>query len=365
MVEKVVIAGFNARNVVRSARMAGWEVISLARYCDEDLKLYSSKSFCFLQPDLDKLVALCQNYRAPVLLSTGFEYFLNELRRKVDVLGSFNPVCLDKLRFARELERAGIDTPETKTTPDIPGKIVVKKRFGGGGVDSFLISGGDNLDKRVGGEYIFQEFVEGKPVSAIVISDGRDARCLSINEILSGWKQMNAKDFLYSGNITPFTDRDDRDVCKKIARIAESVAILFDVRGCCGVDLILSSDGIYVLELNPRIPGSLDSFEMSTGKNLFAMHVKAADGAGISAGVVEEVRFERYALRAVYYARSKLRAYIPPASPFFADIPGWGEEIERGSPVTSIISTGSSRDEVVSKALSRKMMLENEFLKLM
>ncbi len=398
MVGKVVIAGINARNVARSARMAGFEVHAVAKYCDADLKLFS-RAHCFseVEEGLERLVSLCQELNAPAVLSTGFEYF-SDVRKKIDVIGDFNPACLDKLKFAKELEKAGIGVPKT-------GKrgwegTIAKPRFGGGGVgveivgivsvggveitpSNYVPGSGQALESRwlergsewLGGsdvrwlgsdvrsgegavkseereerekEYIYQEFIRGKLLSAIVLSNGENAITVSVNELFSGWDQMNAGGFLYSGNLTPFRSEE----VAKVAEVVEEVALLFDVSGCCGVDAVVSDD-VYVLELNPRIPGSLDSFELSSGKNLFSMHVKAFEGK-----LPLLPKFRRYAMRAIYYAPRNLRAFVPATSPFFADVPERGEWIEKQSPVASLLSTGSSREEVIRKVLERKRVLE-------
>ena len=283
MVGKVVIAGINARNVARSARMAGFEVHAVAKYCDADLKLFS-RAHCFseVEDGLEKLVSLCQELSAPVVLSTGFEYF-SDVRRKIDVIGDFNPACLDKLKFARELEKAGIGVPRT-------GRrrwegAIAKPRFGGGGVgveivgivrgvggvettpsdhtsgsgqvweSGWLERGSERRSEWLEGsdvrwlrsyvrsgegavkseeseerekEYIYQEFIRGKLLSAIVLSNGENAVTVSVNELFSGWDQMNAGGFLYSGNLTPFRSEE----VAKVAEVAEEVALLFDVSGC-------------------------------------------------------------------------------------------------------------------------------------
>ncbi len=372
MVKKVVVAGVNARNVARSARMAGFEVYSLAKYCDEDLKLFS-KTLCFSEVTeevLNSLIQTCQALDAPAVLSTGFEYFFKGLRRKVDILGSFDTSCLDKLKFARKLERAGIVVPETRRWRDSEkpeGEWLIKPRFGGGGVgirvEASRIAKSRTAKpsrERFGhpsGEIILQKFVEGITVSTIVLSNGEEAASVSVNALFSGWRLMNAEGFLYSGNLTPFDEWGLSGVSsEEVTRTAEEVAQLFDVVGCCGVDLVLG-DEVYVLELNPRIPGSLDSFELSTGENLFSMHMKAVNGK-----LPESPKFRRYALRAVYYAPCNLRAFVPSTSPFFADVPGWGEEFETSSPVVSIVSTGRSRGETLEKTLRRKELLESKFL---
>ncbi len=367
-----VVAGINARNAVKSAKISGYEVFAVAKYCDEDLKLYADEYYRFDENSVELVVRLCEAKGTFAVLTTGMEKFASRIRRKVEVAGSFDDRCLDKLKFYRELERAGIAYPEIGESFE-NGKIILKPRFGGGGA-GIVFSGDFSGDfealkfeserdergkKR---EYIPQKYVEGETISAIVLSSSSCTKCIAINKLLSGWKEMNACGFLYSGNVTPVEAVSplSRDVLVKARRASEEVASLFDVEGCCGVDMVVCNDSVFVLELNPRIPGSLDSFELSHDASLFDLHVKAFEGKLNLKDL--KLKPKRVACRAIYYSPSELRAYISPHSPFFADIPRWGEEFERYQPVTSIISTGNGA-EVLNKVLERKKLLERLCLK--
>ncbi len=359
---EVVVAGVNARNIVRSAKLCNFRVHAVAKYCDEDLKLYSTNFRAFEEVDegINAVVELCENFSCAAVLSTGFEKFAKKLRRKVEVLGSFDERCLDKLKFYRALENAGISYPELLSESD-DGIKIAKPRYGGGGTGVFLTSSLQDLPglpcsekcKRYRCErqnYILQKFVDGETFSVIVAGDGENAKALAVNRLISGWKEMNAEGFLYSGNVTPCSG----EFVKELRAIAEEVASLFSVEGCAGVDFVVA-DKPYVLELNPRIPGSLDSFELSYDESLFKIHVEAVNGR-----IDFEVKPKRSACRAIYYAPEDVEAFITPSSPFFADIPGWGERFEKGKPVVSIVATGSNP---IQKVVERKRLLETFCLK--
>ncbi len=354
MEKRVVVAGINARNIARSAKIAGFKVYSVAKYLDRDLKLYSDRAE---RGDVEKVVEFCETYNAPAVISTGFEYEANKLKKRVELIGNYDYSCIDKLKFYRRMEKAGINCPEILKSCE--GKrVILKPRFGGGGVNVTTNNRIDKIDKTK--EYIVQEYVEGITSSATILCDGKN--CLStLNILLSGWSEVNADGFLYSGNITPFSKfyaeklfsiKVNDELLKKAVKIAEDVAFLFEVEGCAGIDLIISDD-VYVLELNPRIPGSLDSFEICTGESLFKLHCKA-----FFSKIDSKLKFRTQGLRAIYYSPEKVKAYIPLCNPFFADIPERGEFFEFKQPITSILASG----RVLDKFKLRKKVLEKKFL---
>ncbi|MCS7143946.1 MAG: ATP-grasp domain-containing protein, partial [Archaeoglobaceae archaeon] len=137
---------------------------------------------------------------------------------------------------------------------------------------------------------------------------------------------------------------------RELERIAIETAELFDLKGSIGIDFILA-DKPYVLELNPRFQGSLDSVEWSLDVNLFSLHVKAFEEKKI-----EKMKPKRFAIRAIYFADRDLsikRDLL--GNPFFADIPfGF---YRKDDPLVSILASGSY-GEVFEKVRERKELFE-------
>ncbi len=342
MPEKVLLVGNNVRNVAQSAKKAGYSVIAVTKYADADLEIYCERVYSFSDPgeaaEIAESVAQAEN--AKVVLCSGCEMLRIDAELMCNEPGKLRDV-VDKLRFYRRLERAGIPHPEL--VDEGPG--IVKPRIGGGGEEVRL------ADSAPDG-FILQRYVAGVPCSISLIA-GEEVIPIAANLMLAGWREMNADGFRYAGNVTP-VDLGSEAI-RELERVAVETVELFDLTGSVGVDFIYA-DKPYVLEINPRFQGSLDSIEWSCDVNLFSLHVSAFEG-----GSVEKPKPARFAARAVLFADRSVRVSKNLAgNPFFADVPKKGERYERGDPLVSILASGKSREEVLAKVVGRR----DAFLKL-
>lgn len=339
---KILVVGTNVRNVAESARKAGYDVIALTKYVDEDLKIYAYRTIKIeggREWVKNKVEKIAEEEGASVVLSTGYE----DLDVKSEVLGTQPKEAAkvrDKLKFYRTLEKAGISFPEILN--DEKGSIC-KPRFGGGGERTLVSRKPQQGDD---GEYIFQRYIKGIPCSVSLIA-GKEITPIALNEILAGWKEMNAYDFRYSGNITPFTIKEKK---KELIKLAVETAELFNLSGSIGVDFVLA-DKPYVLEINPRFQGSLDSIEWSCDTNIFRLHMLGVEGRRI-----EAPKIKRYAARTILFADRdiKIRSLNLIGNPLFADIPPPGFYREE-EPLISILAAAYSREEVIRRVVERKM----------
>jgi len=334
MSEKVLLIGTNVRNVASSARRAGYEVYAITKYADLDLFLYCKEVYGLealetaekIAQEKNAKVVLCSNYES---FELNAELLCNEPRKVKRIV--------DKLEFYKTLEKAGIPHPKVLRKPE--GRVIAKPRFGGGGE-------GIKLTEKEEEGCILQEFIQGTPCSVSLLAT-RDIIPLACNLVFSGWNEMNADGFRYSGNLTPL--KVEKEKIRELEKVAIETAELFELRGSIGVDFILA-DKPYVLELNPRFQGSLDSVEWSLDVNLFSLHVKAFEEKK-----VERVKPKRFAIRAIYFSDRDLevrRDLI--GNPFFADIPvGF---YRKRDPLVSILAAGGYK-EVFEKIRERKELL--------
>lgn len=346
MPEKVLVAGNNVRNVAESARKAGYEVHAVTKFVDADLKIYCESIERIDETEGGKLKKLveekAEEIGGKIVLCSGFE--------TLDVKGEL--LCneprsaervADKLKFYRSLEKAGLPYPDLIGSNE--GIGLVKPRKGGGG-EEIRIS--DDLPEG----FIKQRFIPGMPCSVSLIASEGKAVPVACNFIYAGWKEMNATGFRYSGNLTPLIV--DKETRTEMERLAAEAVELFDLTGSVGVDFVLA-DKPYILEINPRFQGSLDSVEWSHDVNMFTMHVRAFEGK-----LPEKVKPKRYAARTVLFAPVDLRvAEDVKGNPFFADVPGRGDFYRKDDPLVSILAAGNSKEEVERKILDRRDLFLN------
>ncbi|AGK61539.1 putative ATP-dependent carboligase related to biotin carboxylase [Archaeoglobus sulfaticallidus PM70-1] len=348
--ERILVVGNNVRNVVQSAFKSGFEVYALTKFVDSDLALFSKKVYLIEEESrewvLERANELAERYNARVVLASGYE----DIEVKADVLGcepSKIHDVVDKLKFYRKLESAGLPFPELKS--EVDGRVIVKPIRGGGGEDIKLLE-----NEICGKDFLIQEYIEGFPCSASLIV-GKDAEVISLNRILAGWSEMNADGFRYSGNTTPLDVK--QELRKKLSRLAVELCELFELKGSVGVDFVVDRNmNPYIIEMNPRFQGSLDAIEWSMDVSLFRLHYLAVEGKK-----VEVPKARRFAGRFVLFADRtiEIRRNLF-GNPFFADIPFKGTVYQKDDPVVSILCSGNSESDVMEKAVDRR----NLFLKL-
>ncbi len=326
--KRYLIVGSNVRNIAESARKAGFDVYALTKHCDADLRIYAEKVFEISDDSQEwvrkRALELSEELNAEIVWASGYEELQGKSVKRV----------VNKRRFYAELDRIGIDYPELLSDGE---RGILKPEKGGGGE-------GVRVAEREERGHILQRFIPGTPCSVSVISTGSEAKGIAVNRMLVGVKEFNATGFRYCGNITPFRT----DMAERMVRIAEELALHFELRGNIGVDFVLA-DRPYVLEINPRFQGSLDAIEWACDCNLFRMHVLALEGR------LSECRVRRFGGRVVVFASRDLRVKASPVgNPFFADVPGRGEVYRRDDPLVSVLASGKSEKDVMEKLVARK-----------
>ncbi len=329
---RFLIVGSNVRNVAESARKAGFQVYCLTKHTDADLYLYAMKVIKIEDDSPESVrkmaVEIAEMLESEIIWHSGYEDVTD---RKIERV-------TNKRRFYRELERIGIDFPEILSN----GEDGILKPEKGGGGEKIRFS-----NKKERG-YILQKYISGIPCSVSVLSSGKRAMSIANNLMLVGMKEFGAEGFRYCGNITPYPSKFE----KEMKSIAEELAVYFELRGNVGVDFILSEKP-YVLEINPRFQGSLDSIEWAYGKNLFRAHLNAMNGK------FDGWKAKRFAGRAVVFAKKNTAVKRSPiGNSFFADIPCKGEIYRKHDPLVSILASGVDRNDVLKKLLERKKIYE-------
>jgi uncharacterized protein len=336
---RVLVAGFATRHVAQSARDAGYDVCAVDHFCDQDL------AWCTV--DREKFEELEDLPGAIDRIARRHSFDLFVPTSGAEDLVTTLPLCgtpkeriapfLDKLDMQHFFESAAVPVPRLLKDGEYP--AMIKPRRGSGGwrnavvLDDAAMREWESLFLEV--PFIRQELISGTPASVCCIADGTTARAVAINEqILRG---SGESAFGFCGSITPF----EHPLSGQILALAERVAAASGCTGTIGIDLMAGSDGIQVIEVNPRFQGTVETVERATGCNLFDLHVDACRGV-LPASIPASRRFS--ARRILFAERDMtLDADLSCLREYISDIPWPGTFFEKGQALVSVLATGPTR----------------------
>ncbi|RCV64558.1 hypothetical protein C5S53_08170 [Methanophagales archaeon] len=297
-----------------------------------------------------------------VIIGSGFEgadFDFLTAENSGKILGN-NPAktkqVANKAWLASKLADLGIPQPLTYTGKAITEgeakqlhyPVVAKPAYGGGGIANFFCYTETELIRYAKQlpEFLFQDYIKGKPASISVISSKCDVIAISVNEQLIGMESLSAPGALvYCGNISPFVTAYADVACE----IAETLTKELGLLGSNGVDIVITDDGPVVIEVNPRIQGSLDTVELSTDLNLVDITTKAVEGDF----VFDKVHAKRYAVKAVVFAKhdGAVAETFDTEKGGIVDIPEKGRLVMQGEPIATGIGIGDKRASAFAEAM--------------
>ena len=157
------------------------------------------------------------------------------------------------------------------------------------------------------------------------------------------------------------------------------------------MDFVVNDDGFFVLEVNPRFQGSLDTVEHCTGLNVVSAHLKAVCEGELP--LKRRRAEEKYAVRLILFAErdcvveADLRRFCggnvekmvekgvgggekgreegkeERSAGWIADIPQRGRVLRRGEPVASGLGVARSREEAIKKAREEILCVRRNIFK--
>ncbi|MFZ0005664.1 MAG: ATP-grasp domain-containing protein [Methanoregula sp.] len=336
---RVLVVGFTTRHVAQSATLAGYEVCAVDHFCDQDLSWYTRDRIRFEDiSDIPGAISqLCNRYSFDFAVATsGAE----DISFPVPLCGTPRDRIerfLDKLTMQHFFEELKVPVPRIAGDGHYP--VMAKPRRGAGGWRNAILN--DNLAEKKWAAlfpdipYIRQEVAEGVPASVCCIANGYAAKAIAVNEQIL--RETGESAFGFSGSVTPF----DHPLAKEMVKIAEKVAGASGCIGCLGIDFVVGNDVPYVIEMNPRFQGTLDTIEAAYACNLFRFHVNACAGM-----LPEPPRPQIFAARRILFADRDLTldADLKVFAPVVSDIPWPGTFFEEGQAITSVSGTGPSRN---------------------
>ena len=350
--ESILVIGFNTRPLVYSLYQAGFKVYTVDFFGDIDLFPYVEDSIIItkrLHMDyqnikdtyrkflVDFTLELLEKYPDIdyFLIGSGLDDSLNERRiiideinkKKYSLLSLNNSLkSIQKSRDIRQIynivKNKGYSIPKSiifnefnMAHPPLNYPFIMKKKASSGGINIYKINNKEQLEyrfrlinkKKENHNWLIQEYIEGLAISCTVISNGNDSEVISINRQIIGLNFLNSpEEFIYCGNIVPANiSENDKDTAKKISRFLSNH---LGLKGINGFDFVIKNHIPYLMEINPRIPGSIRASEESLNINLLKLHFDSffPDKWNLIKKIINSIKITNFSTKLIYFAPKEL-----------------------------------------------------------
>jgi len=347
-------------SILRDVVGLGYEVSTLLAKKFTVLIRYlpSVKLYKLEKPNLAELRRLAKLHDSTYVIAPEDDGLLAELLEELDGLHMCSKPeavrCVsDKASLTLRLSKEGFKVPETVVYE--PGgaldvgclkpPYVVKPSTGAGCEGLTIARTFEELKKAVLNAerpVLIQEFIEGVPASVSLLTDGLNTTPLSLNR-----QYLDLCRRIYLGGYTPMY----HELIEEAFDTASRVVSLFNgLRGYIGIDVILSRDGVYVVEVNPRLTVSY----VGLSRVLKPNPVKGIFEAGLG-----RLRTVEYRFNALCYFRKAF--FKGPVCNALKKLESLNEVISPPLPV-ECLDEAYGMLAIVSKSLTEA---ENAYLKLL
>ena len=361
MTEAVGVVALSARMMAESARRGGFATTAIDVFGDTDTRAaakawWSAGDAQALRLEEDRVVrALEALVREPAVVGWipggGFEAAIDMLARcaRVAPLLGNRPETFAAVRTARaffaRLAALGIDHPDVAwERPDDARRWLVKDAHGSGGWHIRAAT----EDRRVSAASAryFQRIHAGVPMSALFVANGEECRVVGINSLIVA--RRGRLPYVYHGAIgpVPIDDGAMERLCAHIDAIVRS----WQLTGLNGIDFLLDTGRIVVLEINPRPTATMMLHDDAVPHGLIRAHVDACRfGRLPDASPTAGHRTLRG--HAIVFAEDPvtmtpmLQAALIEPGPIH-DVPALGTKTGRGAPFCSVSASGATIESV-------------------
>ena len=393
--KRVGIIGFNARPIACSAKKAGASVFVSDYWGDDDLSDCSDDWIAVLTPTpgdrqrqpldvplyeglVDNLLHLTKDHELDhVIVGSGFDDHVDALvpLQEDGLLIGCSPDQMKRARnfsalakIAKSLDvktprRLIADTPEKalKESAAINFPYLVRPTHSGGGSGIRLARYSGDVDKYFGdpedGDYeprVVQEYVRGTDISCSVLAAGNLALTVTVQGQLIGMPSAGRNcDFAYCGNYYP--SGLSEEVVLRIAEVSETISKELNLNGSVGLDFVVDeSNQIWLMEVNPRIQGTLELIETAGNLSVTSLHALASQGV-----LPEKIPEIRPGVKLIVYSRRD--GAVPDLTQYAntVDRTPHGVMVNMRDPICTVIEVGVSMKECYRKASETALAIQN------
>ena len=298
--EKLLLIGIDTRCMINSALQLDYELYSTSYFSTSDTPTIKNQKIILNESNDESCGIFEDLFSSETLLDISKDYldevdyiipvsgisptdFPKEYKKKI--LGTTDIEDIEnKYKFYKKIKNKFL-TPMTFRLSDIdeafeinenyPNKqFILKPTQGSGGYNINLLDNSKDLQFN-DSEFMLQEFVCGINVSSSVLGTKNDSKTVVNSRLLTMNDFEKNNSFIYVGNIIPLTNESMMeningicDINEEMSETSQNLARRFNLIGSNGVDYILNENGLYVIELNPRIQGTFECVEKALGINI-------------------------------------------------------------------------------------------------
>ena len=373
--EKLLLIGIDTRSMLNSALKLDYDVYSTSYFSTSDTPSIKNQKIILRESNGESCGIFEDSFDAKSLLEMSKDYideadciipisgvspsdFSKKDRKKI--LGNRDVDDVEnKFRFYKKIRNEFL-TPMTFRVSDMDEAIeinenhpeiqfILKPTQGSGGYGINLLNDDVCIDFN-DSEFIMQEHVTGISLSSSVLSDGSETETITNTRLLTKKDFGDENSFIYIGNILPLTNEsimanvnDITEINDKMKATSEKLIEEFDLIGSNGVDYIFNENGLYVIEINPRLQGTFECVERALGINMLETHINACRG-----NLPEIPDAKRYAYKRIIYSPTRMK-YTHLDLDNIYDLPHIGSITERDEPLLTIIDSDGDFERLYEK----------------
>ena len=384
--EKLLLIGIDTRSMLNSALKLDYEIFSTSYFSTSDTPQIRNQKIILNESEDKSCGSFEDQFNSKMLLEISKDYidevdhiipisgvspsdFSKKDRKKI--LGTTDVENIeDKFRFYKNIKDEFL-TPMTFSITDIDEAFEINENYegiqfilkpvkGSGGYDINLLENERNIQLK-DDKFILQEYVDGISLSSSLLATKREVKTIMNTRLLTEHDFGITNSFVYIGNILPLTSKsilaevgNINEINEDMNNITEKLASNFNLIGSNGVDYILNENGLYVIEINPRLQGTFECMEMSLGINMLDAHIKACQG-----NLIELPKPKCYSYKKIIYSPTRMR-YEKIDLDNIYDLPHIGSITEKSQPLLTIIDQDSDFEKLYEKVESASKKVNGE-----
>ena len=374
--EKLLLIGINTRSMIESGLKLDYAIYSTSYFSTSDVALIKNQKIILDESITQDCGVFEDNFSSENILKVSKDYLDEvdyiipvsgispndfEKKHQKKILGNKDiSKVSDKYNFYKEIKDEFL-TPKTfyvndvdeaikiqKNNPEI--KYIAKPLNGSGGYNTNLLNNSSEFQLNDGEKLIVQEYIEGINLSSSVLSNKNEAKTIINSRLLTQHDFEKNNQFKYVGNILPLTEKsilsqvkDIEVINKEMAATSEKLIKKFNLIGSNGVDYILNKNGLYVLEINPRIQGTFECVQQALNINMLEAHIKACQNE-----IIDIDKPKYYSYKKIIYSPETMK-YEKIDLYNLYDMPHIGSVTQKEEPLLTIIDKDKDFDKLYKK----------------